>query len=275
MNGLGSALRRVGAAGATAAVLWVLGVRSGACAGWSSAGARGESPAGRNGSSPGRAARLGRAPVFDQDPFANASIVDGSVASITEFPFQVALYNPRAGSPAKGFFCGGVILDATHVATAAHCLFGERGQHTPAAEIEVLAGSTFLEPTDPGSVRDPVVAATADPAYNPAASDYDVGVLQLARPLWSGPTPALDGHNTIAPLALDTAAGERRDPRGLTQAATAPAQALVSGWGDLNPQPGGSPSYPTAPAQDAHPADRHHALRRSVRRRSNSRSRRG
>ncbi len=183
------------------------------------------------------------------DPIAQASIVDGSVASITEFPFQVALYNPRTGSPAKGFFCGGVILDATTVATAAHCLFEERGAHTPPAEIEVLAGSTYLEPTDPGSVRDPVASATVDPAYNPGASDYDVGVLRLERPLWGGPTPALDGHSTIAPLALDTALAEARTAgaqtaASATQSATPPAQALVSGWGDLVPQPGGSPSYP-------------------------------
>ncbi len=186
------------------------------------------------------------------DPIAHASIVDGSVASITEFPFQVALYNPRAGSPAKGFFCGGVILDATTVATAAHCLFDERGGHTPPAEIEVLAGSTYLEPTDPGSVRDPVALATADPAYNPAASDYDVGVLHLERPLWSGPAPALDGHSAIAPVGWtgsDTASAEAstvgaQTAASATQAATAPVQALVSGWGDLNPQPGGQPSYP-------------------------------
>jgi len=227
MNGLGSALRRIGAVGATAAMLWVLGVGT-----------------------VGSASAQGSPLRLQSDPLARASIVDGTVASISEFPFQVALYNPSAGSPAKGFFCGGVILDATHVATAAHCLFGERGQHTPPAEIEVLAGSTYLEPTDPGSVRDPVVTATADPAYNPAASDYDVGLLQLARPLWSGPTPALDGHSTIAPLALSTALTEARTAAAqsaaasATQAATAPAQALVSGWGDLNPQPGGQPSYP-------------------------------
>jgi secreted trypsin-like serine protease len=227
MNGLGSAPRRVGAVGAATAVLWVLGV-----------GAVGSTLAQ---GSPLRA---------QTDPVAHASIVDGSAASIAEFPFQVALYNPRAGSPGKGFFCGGVILDATHVATAAHCLFGERGQHTPPAEIEVLAGSTYLDPTDPGSVRDPVVSATVDPAYNPAASDYDIGVLQLARALWSGPTPALDGHSTIAPLELDTAPAAARTAAAqsatasTTRAATAPAQALVSGWGDLEPQPGGPPSYP-------------------------------
>jgi secreted trypsin-like serine protease len=227
MNGLGSAPWRRGAARAVTAALWVLGV-------------------GTVGSTLAQGSPL-RA---ENDPVANPSVVDGTAASITEFPFQVALYNPHAGSPAKGFFCGGVILDATHVATAAHCLFSERGRHTPPAEIEVLAGSTYLEPTDPASVRDPVVAATADPAYNPAASDYDVGVLQLARPLWSGSTPALDGDSPIAPLTLDTAQTEARTAAAqsaaasATQAATAPAQVLVSGWGDLNPQPGGSPSYP-------------------------------
>ena len=231
MNGLGSAPRRVGAARAATAVLWVLGV-------------------GTVGSTLAQGSPL-RA---QSGPLARASIVDGSAASIAEFPFQVALYDPRAGSPAKGFFCGGVILDATHVATAAHCLFGERGQHSPPAEIEVLAGSTFLEPTDPGSVRDPVAAATVDPAYHPAASDYDVGVLRLERPLWSGSAPALDGHSVIAPLALDTALAKARTAGATTAGATtvaavnqaekAPVQALVSGWGDLNPQPGGPPSYP-------------------------------
>ncbi len=226
MNGLGFALRRVSAAGATMAVLWVLGVGT-----------------------VGSALAQGRPLRAQIDPLAQASIVDGSVASITEFPFQVALYDPRAGSPAKGFFCGGVILDVTTVATAAHCLFGEHGQHSPPAEIEVLAGSTYLEPTDPGSVRDPVASATVDPAYNPASSDYDVGVLRLERPLWSGPTPALDGHSAIAPLALDTALAAA-DTAGAptaasaSQPAPAPVQAVVSGWGDLVPQPGGSPSYP-------------------------------
>ncbi len=225
MNGHGFALRRAGAAGATAAVLWVLGV-------------------GTVGSTLAQGSPL-RAQA---GPLAHASILDGSAASITEFPFQVALYNPRAGSPAKGFFCGGVIVDATHVATAAHCLFGERGQHSPPAEIEVLAGSTYLEPADPASVRDPVVAATVDPAYNPAASDYDVGLLRLERPLWSGSAPALDGHTAIAPLQPDMAAAAAHatgaQPKLAAVGQTAPAPAIVSGWGDLNPQPGGSPSYP-------------------------------
>jgi secreted trypsin-like serine protease len=210
MNGLGTALRRVYAAEAAATVVWVLGV-----------GAVGPTLA--QGS-----------PLRPQGgPVASASIVDGTDASIDEFPFQVALYNPRAGSPAKGFFCGGVILGPQSVATAAHCLIGERGQHSQLGEIEVLAGSTYLEPTDPGSVQDPVVSATVDPAYNPSTSDYDVGVLRLAHPLWSGAAPVPDGSDAIAPLAPDA-----------TLAALRSTAADVGGWGDLNPEPGGAPSYP-------------------------------
>jgi secreted trypsin-like serine protease len=176
---------------------------------------------------------------------ARASIVGGTDASITEFPFQVALYDPRAGSPAKGFFCGGVIVGSMRVATAAHCLLGEAGQHSPPTDIEVLAGSTYLEPTDPGSVRDPVVAVTVDPAYDSSTSDYDIGVLQLARPLWSGPVPALDGRDAIAPLAPDAALAGARSASTLDgHASSAPTQATVSGWGDIAPQPGGAPSYP-------------------------------
>jgi secreted trypsin-like serine protease len=176
-------------------------------------------------------------------PRAVESIVGGADASIAGFPFQVALYNPRAGSPAVGFFCGGVIIDATHVATAAHCIAtGAHGRVGSLAEIEVLAGSTQLAPTDPGSVRDPVVDASFDSGYEPSTSELDVGLLTLARPLWSGPTPSVNGVDTIAPLTVDAALAS-------TYSSQQPEQALmatISGWGDVNPAPTDGPSYPSA-----------------------------
>jgi secreted trypsin-like serine protease len=175
-------------------------------------------------------------------PRATESIVGGVGASIDHFPFQVALYNPRAGSPAAGFFCGGVIIDATHVATAAHCLAtGAHGQLGALGEMEVLAGSTQLTPTDPGSIRDPVAAASFDPHYNPSTSDFDVGVLTLARRLWSDATPpSINGVDTIAPLPVNIAqAASYTD-----QEAEQRIMATVSGWGDVNPAPTDGPSYP-------------------------------
>lgn len=171
---------------------------------------------------------------------AKASIVGGEAASIASFPFQVALYDPRAGSPAAGFFCGGVILDATHVVTAAHCVTSA-GQSESAADVEVLAGSTSLTASEPTSVRDPVASSTFDSHYNPITSDYDIALLTLARPLWSGTTPSIDGVDPIAPLPL-----EPEDSSGTANPDRSPAiLATSSGWGDVNPSPGHLASYPT------------------------------
>ncbi len=174
-------------------------------------------------------------------PRAKASIVGGASASIASFPFQVALYDPRAGSPMAGFFCGGVIIDATHVLTAAHCVTGS-GQSAGAADIEVLAGSSSLVASEPSAVHDPVASSTFDSRYNPITSDYDVALLTLAHPLWSGTAPAIDGSDAIAPLPLEPeaspgAANPNRSPAIL---------ATASGWGDVNPAPGHAAGYPSA-----------------------------
>ena len=180
---------------------------------------------------------------FAASPRAHESIVGGASASIARFPFQVALYNPHAGSPSAGFFCGGVIVDATHVVTAAHCIAtGPYGLLGPLTEIEVLAGSTYLTPTDPGSVRDPVAAASYDPEYNPVSSNFDVGLLTLARPLWTGPAPSLDGISRIAPLPVDP----EQATADTSTRAEQPIVATVSGWGDTNPAPSDGPNYPNA-----------------------------
>jgi secreted trypsin-like serine protease len=177
-------------------------------------------------------------------PRAKASIVGGAGASISNFPFQVALYDPQAGSPAAGFFCGGVIIDATHVITAAHCVVGGAGRQAgSASDVAVLAGSSALDSPDPGSVRDAVQTSTFDSRYNPVSSEYDVALLTLARPLWSGSSaPSVNGIDTIAPLPLDPSkASVYANPN------VAPAiVATASGWGDVNPAPGHGTSYPTS-----------------------------
>ncbi len=179
----------------------------------------------------------------DSGPHANASIVGGQGASIASFPFQVALYDPQAGSPAAGFFCGGVIIDATHVITAAHCVSGGPHQVAPSAGIEALAGSTSLDQPAAGSVRDPVQSSAVDPGYNPLSSNEDIALLTLARPLWSGSiTPTVNGVNMVAPLALDPGAALRYANPNESPAITATA----SGWGDVNPAPGHTMSYPTS-----------------------------
>lgn len=183
-------------------------------------------------------ARVQRAGV--SMPLARTSVVGGSSASIVDFPFVVALYDPRAGSPAAGFFCGGVIVDATHVATAAHCVVEASGGSLGPGRVAVLAGSTTLAPLQPGSVTDPVQASSFDGRYEPASSDYDVALLRLARPLWSGPVPPVNGVSRIAPLSPDQAMAARYGNPNAPSAVTVTA----GGWGDVNPAPAGRPSYP-------------------------------
>ncbi len=175
-------------------------------------------------------------------PRASASIVGGSGASIADFPFQVALYDPRAGSPAAGFFCGGVILDATHVATAAHCVGGVGGPGV-SGRVAVLAGSSTLDPPEPGSVRDPVRSSAFDAHYSAQSSDYDVALLTLTRPLWPGSSaPSVNGVSTIAPLPVDRVrAGRFANPE-----ASPAVLATASGWGDINAAPGHGASYPAS-----------------------------
>jgi trypsin len=129
-----------------------------------------------------------------------------------------------------------VIVDATHVVTAAHCIVGIGH----ASHVAVLAGSSSLQQLQPGSVVAAVQASSFDAHYNPLTSDYDIALLKLGRPLWSGPAPSANGVNTIAPLQPDaSAAAVYGDPN------TAPATIVTAGgWGDVNPAPGGAPSYP-------------------------------
>jgi secreted trypsin-like serine protease len=144
---------------------------------------------------------------------ANA-IVGGSQASTGQFPFQVALWNDAGGtSRVMGFFCGGVILDATHIATAAHCVFDDTtGQATQPQHLHVLAGTIDLAS---GGTDQAAVAASFDPRYNPNTNDYDMGVVTLGTPL----TPS---STTLGVSLVD------QDETTLTATGKS---VTVSGWG--------------------------------------------
>jgi secreted trypsin-like serine protease len=182
---------------------------------------------------------------------ATPRIVGGTGVSIAAFPFQVALYDPHAGSVAAGFFCGGVIIDATHVATAAHCAIDDStGRVTSPRNIAVMAGSAHLsevgEPPSGARIEDPAVATSLDPSYEPATNDYDAAVIRLAHPLWQGSTPPLDGRSSVAPIPVSAVlASAYANP----DAASTPILATVSGWGDTRAESPGNQgldgAYPT------------------------------
>ena len=142
-------------------------------------------------------------------PKAKASIVGGQQAAPGEFPWQVALIS-AGGPPEVGQFCGGTLVSATRVVTAAHCTAGA----TP-ADIRVFAGATDLRDAA-GQVRQ--LATISDHPRANVDSDvprYDVSVLTLAAPVALPAAP-------IDPVAVpgDTALWDDGSPFA------------VSGWGD-------------------------------------------
>jgi secreted trypsin-like serine protease len=139
-------------------------------------------------------------------PAAAHAVVRGANVPDGGAPFAVALL-AGASSSAEDWervFCGGSLLDARTVLTAAHCAaqIGPRG-------AEVLAGRTNL--LDDGGARVRVASIATHPGFDPATFRNDVAILRLASPV------------AAAPVAL-AAAGS--DPAPGTPA-------TVLGWGAL------------------------------------------
>lgn len=172
-----------------------------------------------------------------------------SVPSIASFPFQAALYirgtSGMFGQYQTLSFCGGVIIDPVQIVTAAHCVTNEMtGRPVSPAQITVVVGTGTLPPAVP---TQPVASGISiDPSYNASAADYDVAVVTLPTPLYSG-TPRADGAATVAPIPLitPTLAAEFADPN------TSPAPvAALSGWGETAALAIGAPdNSPTLPQQ--------------------------
>jgi hypothetical protein len=202
----------------------------------------------------------------DRDAPARATprVVGGTAAPITARPFQVALYAPRGGTldvprtPYQGQFCGGAILTATHVVTAAHCLFDPAtGLPRAAGDVRVIAGTAHLrgggEPEGPTTRDVGVTGIALRPGFTPQNLDGDAAVLTLDAPLYAG-APVADGTTPIAPVALATPAGATASPPVAGVESTAPVR--LSGWGNRAAQTAdgqGADDYP----QDLQSAEVH------------------
>jgi hypothetical protein len=106
-------------------------------------------------------------------------VVGGSPATSTDVPWQ-ALVLP------DDYLCGGAILDATHVATAAHCVYDDEEQEILGpSRIGVHAGITnrFAAGQHPT-----VIAVSVNPSYDPDRQTGDVAILTLATPFSFNPT---------------------------------------------------------------------------------------
>jgi transmembrane serine protease 9 len=102
-------------------------------------------------------------------------IVGGVPAPIGAYPWQVSIGlkdNPHS----IGHFCGGSIIGANFVVTAAHCVEG----NTTPGSIQILYDTNYL---GQGGKVVPVAEIKIHRQWNKASYDYDVAVLRTAQPM--------------------------------------------------------------------------------------------
>ncbi len=148
-------------------------------------------------------------------------IVGGSAVPITDHPWQVAVLVDDSGGFSQ--FCGGAILDATHVVTAGHCTDLGWGPLLP-EEVRVLAGNAEWPVVVPEEQYVGVSAITPIAAYVTRLEyENDAAILTLD-------TPLTFGAPNVKPVVLTGSAVTDVVPPGTLL--------TVSGWGYTNPSGG-------------------------------------
>jgi trypsin len=113
------------------------------------------------------------------------------VESIDELPWQVALLNGTSTDPRQ--FCGGSIIQAQWILTAAHCVEGLTPEN-----VDVLAGTVTKFS---GGMRVDARALFIHPNWGktPYQYDFDAALIKLKEPLTVGAPVALASTTTTIP----------------------------------------------------------------------------
>ena len=105
----------------------------------------------------------------------SARIINGGDIAISQAPWQVALVVPSVPDNYEAQFCGGSLVSATAVVTAAHCIIDP-----DPTSLQVLAGVGNLSEA---TTRIGVSAITLYPTYDAVTKDNDIAVLTLQSPV--------------------------------------------------------------------------------------------
>lgn len=144
------------------------------------------------------------------------AIIGGTEVSNDAYPFMVAVMDKGQGSALDRQFCGGSLVTADTVMTAAHCLVDDAGKPVSPKKLQLAVGRTVLSAAGQGQIRNAAKGGVVvHPRYLKGQEAYDVAFIQLSKPV-----------RGISPIALPTQG---------TDALIRPGQkATVSGWGNTD-----------------------------------------
>ncbi|WP_155060294.1 S1 family peptidase [Streptomyces blattellae] len=111
-------------------------------------------------------------------------IVGGTTTTTTAYPFMMQITDASQDQ-----FCGGTLVSATKVVTAAHCMVGET-----TSSVRVVGGRTYLNGTN-GTVSR-VTDIWINPDYTDATNGDDVAVLTLATSMPYTTAPYVSADDT-------------------------------------------------------------------------------
>ncbi|XP_005355926.1 vitamin K-dependent protein C isoform X2 [Microtus ochrogaster] len=138
---------------------------------------------------------------LEQDP----RIVNGTLTKQGDSPWQAILLDSK-----KKLACGGVLIHASWVLTAAHCMVNSK-------KLTVRLGEYDLRRRDHWELDLDIKEVLIHPNYSRITSDNDIALLRLAEPATLS--------KTIVPICLPNDGLAERE---LTQAGQ---ETVVTGWG--------------------------------------------
>ncbi|MEX1019189.1 MAG: trypsin-like serine protease [Litorilinea sp.] len=145
----------------------------------------------------------------NEDGWVYAQIVGGQPATPGAYPFQVYLHINQ-------YLCGGTLIDAEWILTAAHCAFDQGGVPFGPEAFTAFLGKHDRAVGEPSQQVRRIDKIVVHPDYRPSAQSFDIALLRLAAPA------EISARVASVALIQPVTQATRQDPGTLS---------TVIGWG--------------------------------------------